>query len=126
MEIDIVGFFLGIWQEVIAAGIIALAGGSAIWFRSRTFIKREEYTHLKAIEANHKKCAVKYDALKTSYDGLSETCAPYLEQKRRELISRQIPEFSLPTKEDIRQRGLDEALRPLETRTYFDPRKVQK
>ena len=124
MKIDVIGFILGIWQEVIATGLVALVGWFCLWFRSRTFIKNDEYNRLKGLDAEYLKCEAKNVKLKSELDGLRETCAPYLEQKRRELLPLQRLEES--EKPRLEERRLSEALRPIETNTYFDPRVIVK
>jgi hypothetical protein len=57
------------------------------WLRSWKILKREDFNRLKASEAEHQNCEARYRKLKASYDSLQETCAPYLEQGRKELVS---------------------------------------
>ena len=123
---DFYGFITDVGAEITGAAIIASAGAFYFWFRSRKIIKSHEYVVLKKIEIEHQKCQAKYDRLKIDYDSLSETCAPYLAQKRKELASRGLTELTSTSEEDIKQRRLNEALAPLDTNPYFDPRVIQK
>ncbi len=129
-EIDVIGFIMGIWQKVIAAGIVAFIGWFYLWFRSRTFIKKVEHNRLKGIDADHQKCEPKYIKVKSEFDSLRELCAPYLEQKRQDFVRAQTGLISLnPEGTERPQPGeqrLSEALKPLKTNLYFDARKIPK
>ncbi len=54
------------------------------WLMSWTLIKRDELNRLKKIDA-------KYPKVEADLKRLEETCAPYLEQKRAELVKSVLP-----------------------------------
>lgn len=118
------------------------------WLRSwKFFIKKAEYDHLKlikalhsgcndeyrrliVIEAEHQKCEPRYIKVKSELDRLRETCAPYLEQQRRELLDAATGLKPLLRLEELQEienprsgkKRLSEALGPLKTNLDFDPR----
>jgi len=79
--LQIVGTVVG-----ILVGLGTIFGGVRIasrWVRSWTFVKREELDRLKKIEPKYKDCVA-------GFQTLTEICAPYLEQKRFELVKNQL------------------------------------
>jgi hypothetical protein len=122
--IAIVGVIALAWT-----GITYIPKGSR-WLCSWTFVKREELDRLKKI-------AAKYPTTEAELKRLYETCAPYLEQKRVELVEgffkgERPQKIEKPRSGETR---LSEALAPFDPRfrpqefdieVEFDPREPLK
>jgi hypothetical protein len=109
-----VGIIVGI---IVGLGTIIWAVAVAVrWILAHTYIERDELARLKTIEK-------KYETCKSNYDSLLETCAPYLEQGRKELVSAFINKPS-QTKFEIgldRSKRLSEVLPKGEFLSDYDP-----